>query len=283
MPSLDVFQSLWAMELRRPDGFEWGLEEKIRKIAEAGYRGICLDLGYHDKDAVRAAMPFVENYGLDLIFNVFITDSAAYETATEFINTLKPRTRFASIIGQIQPWHVAEVAAQTREWLQIGESAGITTLVESHRNCMTNDLHFTLQLMDEIPELMMVADLSHVLVNQEWYLPLPDQAKEMITRFLHRSESFQGRIATREQIQVPISFPQHYDWFRLSQDWWREGFAHWLTRHDHNSNEACVFLCELGPPPYAITGADGLELSDRWQEALILKETAEDIWRSLAS
>ena len=30
---LDVFQSLWAMELRRPDAFEWSPEEQLEKIA----------------------------------------------------------------------------------------------------------------------------------------------------------------------------------------------------------------------------------------------------------
>jgi hypothetical protein len=42
-----------------------------------------------------------------------------------------------------------------------------------------------------------------------------------------------------------------------------------------------VFLCELGPPPYAITGADGLELSDRWQEALTIKRWTEELWQQL--
>ncbi len=33
---LEVCQSIWAMEQRRPDGFEWSMEEKFRKVAEAG-------------------------------------------------------------------------------------------------------------------------------------------------------------------------------------------------------------------------------------------------------
>lgn len=42
-----------------------------------------------------------------------------------------------------------------------------------------------------------------------------------------------------------------------------------------------IFLCELGPPEYAMTGPDGREMSNRWTEALTLKATAERIWNDL--
>ena len=48
------------------------------------------------------------------------------------------------------------------------------------------------------------------------------------------------------------------------------------------TNDRCVFMCELGPPPYAITGSDGYELTSRWDESLRLKETVEQIWTELA-
>ena len=282
MHELDIFQSMWAMELRRPDGFEWSIEEKFARIAAAGYRGICFDLGPQDLAFVDACRPLIEAHDLDVIFNAFPANDADYQTFVDFAQSLDGRVRFISIIGRVIPWSVAEVAEITRRWLTIGERGGITTYVEIHRNCMTNDLLFTLQLMEAVPELMMAADLSHALVNQEWYLPLPREGHEFISRLLSRSETFQGRVATREQVQVPVTFPQHQEWVELFGSWWREGFEKWRQRHATEPGARCVFLCELGPPPYGITGADGYELTDRWTDALIIKAMAERIWTETA-
>lgn len=42
-----------------------------------------------------------------------------------------------------------------------------------------------------------------------------------------------------------------------------------------------TFLCELGPREYAMTGADGYELSDRWDEAQLLMRMVRELWRRL--
>ena len=44
MQRLEIYQSLWAMELRRPDGFEWPLEKKFEMCRAAGYDGLAIDL-----------------------------------------------------------------------------------------------------------------------------------------------------------------------------------------------------------------------------------------------
>ena len=56
-------------------------------------------------------------------------------------------------------------------------------------------------------------------------------------------------------------------------------FRKWRAR---NADDAkLVFLCELGPPPYAITDRNQEELSDRWQESLRIRDWARQIWTEL--
>ena len=100
----------------------------------------------------------------------------------------------------------------------------------------------------------------------------------LISRILARADSFQGRVASRQQIQLQLDFPQHRKWVDLFRGWWREGLAGWRARHEAGT---CVFLCELGPPEYAITDARGEEMSDRWAEALQIKSWVEAIWAEL--
>jgi hypothetical protein len=283
MLSLDVFQSWWAMEFRRPDGFEWSIEERFEKIANAGYRGVCFDAGlaHIPYDSLSKYVKYCENYDLDVLINAFPRNKEDVASAIVQAKMFNGRCRFISIIGRVVPWSVDEVARVTRQWLKQGEEAQVQIYVEGHRNCMTNDLLFTLLLMEAVPELKMTADLSHFMVNQEWVtLPLEDHEQTLISRFLERSECFQGRIASPEQVQIQPGFPQHEKWVNLFHDWWTEGLTSWRRRHA-GADDRCVFLCELGPPPYAITGADGYELTSRWDEALQIKATVERIWSGL--
>ena len=64
----------------------------------------------------------------------------------------------------------------------------------------------------------------------------------------------------------------------LFRQWWRDGLVSWRQR---NSDGDCIFLCELGPPEYAMTDANGCELSNRWDEALQVNRWVTDIWHDL--
>ncbi|NNK31493.1 MAG: sugar phosphate isomerase/epimerase, partial [Xanthomonadales bacterium] len=74
-------------------------------------------------------------------------------------------------------------------------------------------------------------------------------------------------------------FSQHQDWVAQFRAWWREGIGLWRRRNGPDAT--LIFLCELGPPPYAMTDAGQEELSDRWAEALTIRGWIEEIWASL--
>jgi hypothetical protein len=152
--------------------------------------------------------------------------------------------------------------------------------LETHRHTLTNDLGFTAALLAAVPEVEVAADLSHYVVGNE----LPDgpnaRVDAMIGRVLARTGALQGRIATRGQVQVSPSLPQHAAAVERFRGWWKAGMRSWRERHAGGGD--LVFCCELGTTPYAITGVDGGELTDRWADALLLREWATELFHATA-
>ena len=185
-----------------------------------------------------------------------------------------------NVIGQVMPLTVEQGVPVIRQWMRDAEQAGLPLLFETHRDCTLNDLYYALQLIEAVPEMRLCADLSHYVIDREMRLPLSDRDRGFMHRILHRSDCFQGRIANRGQIQVQIGFPQHQEWVEQFRAWWKEGMGMWRQRNDDQAT--LIFLCELGPPPYAMTDANQAELSDRWQEALTIRRWVEEIWNEIA-
>jgi hypothetical protein len=79
-----------------------------------------------------------------------------------------------------------------RAWITMGAEEGVAVHFETHRNCITNDLFTNLQLLDAIPELTLCADLSHMLVDREFWYPISSENQAFIHRLLERSACFQG-------------------------------------------------------------------------------------------
>ncbi|SAK86935.1 hypothetical protein AWB79_06140 [Caballeronia hypogeia] len=62
MQQLKVYQSLWAMERRRPDGLEWPLDEQLRMIRDAGFDGA--GVRFFDYAFARDVTRTLKEYGL---------------------------------------------------------------------------------------------------------------------------------------------------------------------------------------------------------------------------
>ena len=245
-------------------------------VASAGYDGMAIDLGASDVEQAHAVWPHMKRHGLTPLIVAFPkTINSLHDTLLMAKDFGAP---FVDVIGQVMPLAVDGMIPVIRKWIEMSERLEMPIQFETHRNCITNDLYSTLCLLDAVPEMRLCADLSHFVVDREFKLPLAKRDGEFMQRIIERSDSFQGRVASRQQIQLQLDFPQHQKWVKLFKQWWRDSLVSWRQR---NVNGDCIFLCELGPPEYAMTDSHGRELSNRWEEALQIKRWVTDIWSDL--
>jgi hypothetical protein len=277
LQNLEVFQSLWAMELRHPRTPELSFDEKFRMAADSGYAGICLDPAVAEIEETAKLISYFEKYNLKCMMNVFPHEVDELRPLLELAQDMS--AVLVNIIGGVMPVNVSNAVPVVNHWMGVAADFTMPVLFETHRDSLLNDLYYTLQLIEAVPDMRLCADLSHFVVDRELRLPLRPADRSYFEKILDRADCFQGRIASREQIQIQIGFPQHAEWVELFRAWWTEGMRRWRQRNDDNAT--LVFLCELGPPGYAITDANGEELSDRWVEAGIIRNWAEEIWRGL--
>lgn len=272
MQKLKIFQSLWAMERRHTDGVERSLEENITMIADAGFAGISGD--YRNRDAVRRLTALLKARGLE----------AEGQCFPQTVDDLKPVLEIGTEFGvhhidlqpDIRPRRLQECIPILEGWRRLAEEVDFPVLIETHRDRMTTDLYFVLDLLDCFPDLRLLGDVSHFLVGREFATPVDDVNHAMMHRVLDNCWAFHGRVASREQVQVEISFPHNKIWLDLFLGWWDYGFRSWRKRA--GADDELVFTCEFGPKPYAISGPDGNDASDRWKEAIVLKDLVRAVW-----
>lgn len=277
MQKLAIYQSLWGMELRNPRLPERSDAESFAMIAEAGFDGVSLDPTVDEIPANFDKRRLFERHGLGCMVNAFPRTPEDMKPLLAFARDMN--ACLVNVISGVMPIRPDDAVPLVRRWIEEAAAIDMPLLFETHRDGLLNDLYFTLQLMELVPEMRLCADLSHFVVDRELRVPVPERDEAYIHAVLERSDSFQGRVASREQVQVQVDFPQHRQWVEIFKAWWREGMRLWRQRSAPDAT--LVFLCELGPPPYAITDARQQELSDRWQESLQLRDWVREIWAGL--
>ena len=270
-----VFQSMWSMERRHTDGYERSLEQNIDMIAAAGFDGVSTH--YTERERVRRLNALLAPHGLQ----------AEGQCFPSTIDELQPVLEIASEFGvhhidlqpDVRPRTVAQSLKLIDGWTRLAEQVDFPVYIETHRDRMTTDLYFTLDLLDARPDLKLLGDISHYLVGREFAWPVSDENHALMHRILDHSWAFHGRVASREQVQIEISFEPHRQWVDLFLAWWRYGFESWCERA--GPDDSLTFTCELGPKPYAIIGRDGNDTTDRWAESLLMRDWIRNLWQDV--
>jgi hypothetical protein len=275
MQKLLVYQSLWAMERRAPDGMEWTIPEKLTMIRDAGFDGC--GVRFFDFAYAKEVTDFLRANNMTWQAQCYPQSVDDFKPILEHVAKLG--ADHINLQPDVRPYRLEECIPYIEGWRRLAKEAEVATHIETHRDRMTTDLFFTLHLLDCFPDLRLTGDISHYLVGREFATPVSEENHRLMHRILDNCWGFHGRVASREQVQVPISFPHHKMWVDLFMGWWEYGFRSWRRRAPKDAT--LTFLCELGPQPYAISGADGADLSDRWQESLMMKDMIRGLWSRL--
>lgn len=272
MPEFHILQSIWGMDRLQSDGREWPMEQRLDMIRDAGFAGLCTH--FHTRAEVEPWIDQARDYGFVIEGQCFPTSIDALHPALEL--AAEHRIHHLTVQADIRPYDVDGCIPILEGWQRLGADYGVPVLIETHRNMMTTDLWATRQMLDRLPTLPLLADLSHYVCGQEITLPVSERNQTAIERILTQAKGFHGRVASCEQVQIEIGFPHHRPWLDLFLGWWRLGFGTWLDQA--GPDDSLTFTCELGPRPYAISGPDGNDLSDRWADAQTMQAMIADLW-----
>lgn len=276
--NLLILQSMWAMENILPNGETLPMPDAIQRIAQQGFHGVTDHM--MQASHVTPLMAELKAHNLTMEGQCFPDSIDALQPTLELAAQHQPH--HITIQPNVRTNNIKEAVQLLEGWQRLAEQINTPVFVETHRYRLTNDLLFTLDILKEMPNLKLLGDLSHYVVGHE--IPLDESASKDIKHLqiiMSNCHAYHGRVASREQVQIPISFPQHAPWVDAFYDLWKWGFTNWQQRAQ--PGDTLSFTCELGTHPYAITDKNGHDITDRWEESLTLKSMAEGIWQEISS
>lgn len=274
-PRLYLLQSIWGMDRVGRRATEWSMSERMAQIHGAGFDGFSAHV--YPGAGVESWIDEARDYGFVIEGNAF----------PKTVDDLRPALAMAAqhqihhmvIQADVRPYNAQAALPLLQGWQALAREYGVPLLVETHRNTLTNDLWLLREILDLMPELPLLADLSHYVCGQEMNLPITPRNQELVERVLANTQAFHGRVSSAEQMQLEWGFAIHQPWVQQFMQWWQHGFTNWLSRAAQG--DSLTFTCELGPAPYAISDADGRDRSDRWQDAQAMRAAVHSLWQQV--
>ena len=149
-------------------------------------------------------------------------------------------------------------------------------VIQTHRGRVTQDLLRTVGYAQRIPDLRFDVDFSHYIVAGEMGGEFSKEAAAAFFVLIDRAIMLDGRISNGEQVQVDLDNPAYRRHVERTSLMWKNVMVRWLK--GAGRGDVFPFRVELGPPDYAILGADGREVSDRWAQQKAMKALVERLW-----
>jgi sugar phosphate isomerase/epimerase len=276
-PRLKIFDSKWSLIGLPRGGKEWGFEDKLLKIKEAGFDGIETEEVLEDE---QRAIDLIRKHNLDLGMGSSKILRSVEEVRHGLEICKRTGAKYYVIVCGDAFMSDQEADSLVKDSIRAAADAGIPLLFETHRHSLTESAFRVRKLIDRLPEMRFCADLSHYVVSgslggssvQEWIA--------LWRPILDRCYSFQCRISNGEQVQVDAGDGSS----KLAQKWvelWTEILRRWLKQA--RPGDMFPVTSELGPPGYAMVDLNGVEISDRWQQSLVMKRLTEQAWRKARS
>ncbi|TDQ42961.1 hypothetical protein EV213_101392 [Aureibacillus halotolerans] len=267
---LDVQMAWWTMQGLGENGKEWDDASKIAAIHNAGFTGICGFLPEEEK--AQWWQQALSDHQLHFSVNAYPSSLDDFKGFLEKVHAYEGKVSF--INAQVMtPFLVGDQAGELLQSMHdAADEAGVPVYIETHRGTITQDLLRTVSYVNCHNNLELTIDFSHYVLAGEMKT-ISAEAETLLQVLLNRTASIHGRISNGEQIQVDVSHPNNDDFLR----WWTEGMRKW--RRTATEGSYFPFVCELGPPPYALIGqSEEEEKAQRWEQSLVMASLARQAW-----
>jgi len=270
-PRLRLQHSVWALQNLPRDGQEWSMTERLDKILSAGFTGLETSCKTEPEADELAGM--LRNRGLAIGFFARASDADDLLTPIDLAHRMRADYLSVQVLGSLKA--SPEIAEILEDMYDLVNDAGLPLFIETHRGTVTQDLRRTVKVIDRFKKVRFTGNFSHYAVAGELTGVWNEEVWEHFRPITARCGNWHGAISFGEQPQNDIGDGRGeiaLEYKKL----WTMGMAAWLKKSQ--PGDVLPFTCQLGPAPYAITDPSGRELSDRWEQSLIIKRLAEEAW-----
>jgi len=270
-PRLRLQQSAWALSQLPPGGDEGSTAERLDKIAAAGFTGFEASCQSPQEADDLAAMLRDRNLGIG--FSTTATEADDLLPFIELAHRMRADYLTVQVPGSLKA--SPEIADLLKEMYDLVNDAALPLFIETHRGTVTQDLRRTVKVINRFKKVRFTGDFSHYVVAGELGGAWSDDVWEHFQQIARRCGNWHGRISSGEQIQNDVGDGAGEP-ARQFKKLWTLGFSTWLEKA--RAGDVLPFGCQLGAAPYSLTDLSGREISDRWEQCLVIKRLAEEAW-----